>query len=408
MIPTGRTSPSRRIGPTAATILVLALTAARASGIETVDPAQAPKTGNNQFTGLDLLRGPWDGGPIRRESLLFIKGSDGRRSAKLLYDVERVLSVVSASGKTEYEAGRNYRVTQDGSGLELPPDSRIPFLDESDLFRPAGAPNSIAHRAGHPETNVLFDNKTFFHDHQVEVSYVPRRANWNAYRPTFAGDRLPHTLAKLRAKQPLTIAVSGDSISEGYNASEYTKTAPFMPPYPTLVAAQLEQTYGSKVTLQNKAVAGWSSGKGVQELDSVLACKPDLVIIAYGMNDVGGRNPEAFKANIETMLQRIKAANPSTEVVLVATMTGNPDWVHTPAEMFPKYRAALASLERPGVVLADLTSVWLRILERKRHTDLTGNGVNHPNDYGHRLYAQTILALLLDPALVPRAGTAHP
>ena len=181
-----------------------------------------------------------------------------------------------------------------------------------------------------------------------------------------------------------------------------------MPPYPTLVAAQLQQTYGSKVTLHNKAVAGWSSGKGVQELDSVLACKPDLVIVAYGMNDVGGRNPEAFRANIDMMLRRIKAANPATEAVLVATMTGNPDWVHTPAEMFPKYRAALASLERPGVVLADLTSVWLRMLERKRPTDLTGNGVNHPNDYGHRLYAQTILALLVDPALIPRADPARP
>lgn len=30
---------------------------------------------------------------------------------------------------------------------------------------------------------------------------------------------------------------------------------------------------------------------------------------------------------------------------------------------------------------------------------MTGNGVNHPCDYGHRLYAQAILALLVDPAL---------
>jgi hypothetical protein len=26
--------------------------------------------------------------------------------------------------------------------------------------------------------------------------------------------------------------------------------------------------------------------------------------------------------------------------------------------------------------------------------DLTGNGLNHPNDFGHRLYAQAILEYL--------------
>jgi acyl-CoA thioesterase-1 len=122
------------------------------------------------------------------------------------------------------------------------------------------------------------------------------------------------------------------------------------------------------------------------------------------MNDVGGRDPKAFRANIESMLRRIREASPTTEVILVAPMTGNPDWMATPPEMFPLYRDALASLEGPGVILADLTSIWLRLMERKRHIDLTGNGVNHPNDYGHRVYAQAILALLVDPALIPPHG----
>ena len=29
---------------------------------------------------------------------------------------------------------------------------------------------------------------------------------------------------------------------------------------------------------------------------------------------------------------------------------------------------------------------WCRLLEKKDFYDLTGNGVNHPNDYGHRVY----------------------
>ena len=121
------------------------------------------------------------------------------------------------------------------------------------------------------------------------------------------------------------------------------------------------------------------------------------------MNGVGSRNPEGFKATIAKMLAKIKEANPAAEVILVASMFGNPDWTATPPEMFPKYRDALATLTGPGVVMADLTAVWQELLKRKRFVDTTGNGVNHPNDYGHRLYAQVILALLTDPAKLPAA-----
>jgi acyl-CoA thioesterase I len=89
-------------------------------------------------------------------------------------------------------------------------------------------------------------------------------------------------------------------------------------------------------------------------------------------------------------------------------MIGNPDWVATPTEMFPKFRDALASLVGPGVALVDMTAVWQKLMERKKFADMTGNGVNHPNDYGHRLYAQAILALLVEPALLPREPGNEP
>jgi acyl-CoA thioesterase I len=106
------------------------------------------------------------------------------------------------------------------------------------------------------------------------------------------------------------------------------------------------------------------------------------------------------------MLRRIKGANPATELILVAPTTGDPHRMATPPEMFPLYRDALASLEGPGVVLADLTSDWLRLTERKRHVDLTGNGANHPNDSGHRVHAQAILALLVEPSPIPRTKSS--
>lgn len=44
--------------------------------------------------------------------------------------------------------------------------------------------------------------------------------------------------------------------------------------------------------------------------------------------------------------------------------------------------------------VADLTSIWNGFLELKHEWDQTGNGVNHPNDFGHRIYAQVITTLL--------------
>jgi len=92
--------------------------------------------------------------------------------------------------------------------------------------------------------------------------------------------------------------------------------------------------------------------------------------------------------------ERATTKLPDVEIIWIASMLGNKEWIHTPREMFSKYRDELAKLTGPKAALADLTSVWQELLENKHDLDLTGNGLNHPNDFGHRLYAQAILELL--------------
>jgi hypothetical protein len=64
-------------------------------------------------------------------------------------------------------------------------------------------------------------------------------------------------------------------------------------------------------------------------------------------------------------------------------------------DLFPQYRDALTQLGQPGIAVADMTSIWETLLTIKQDWDLTGNGVNHPNDFGHRVYAQVLSALLI-------------
>ena len=137
------------------------------------------------------------------------------------------------------------------------------------------------------------------------------------------------------------------------------------------------------------------TNQGLAKIGQVAEARPDLVILAFGMNDSGGRSAQEYKTNIQRMVEAVGKVQPDAEFILVATMLANRDWTALRHELFVPYRDALAGLCRPGIALADLASIWGVLLQRKQDWDLTGNGVNHPNDFGHRIYAQTLSALLI-------------
>ncbi|MBI5094722.1 MAG: SGNH/GDSL hydrolase family protein [Candidatus Hydrogenedentes bacterium] len=207
--------------------------------------------------------------------------------------------------------------------------------------------------------------------------------------------QLPATMAKLNKKLSVKLVLLGDSISAGANASVTTGARPGMPPYGQLVADGLQARFGSPVEFKNFAVGGKATPWGIEEIDKIAPLKPDLTIIAFGMNDASGRTPaDVYAANTKTMIDKVRAVNPAAEFVLVATMEGNPEWSATSEQHYLDYREKLLGMAGEGVVVADMTSVWRELLKYKKFADITGNGVNHPNDFGHRAYAQVILGLV--------------
>lgn len=334
---------------------------------------------------------------VHREAITPIQSKDGETPrGKLAHRAAELIAVKSATGERTYEIGRDVLLDKDGQSLLFTLESKPVFIKESELYPPKDAPRSYRHRVGNPEQNMLYGPGRWFHDRQVEVTYR-RQKPVEPAASSLAVKQLPKTLARLKAGEPITIGVSGDSISAGGDASALADAPPFMPPFPNLVAAQLQAHSKSPVTLKNRAIGGWSVANGVQDLDKLLAEHPHLMIVAYGMNDVGRRDPKWFKEQTQTILDRARAADPNLEIILVAPMLGHKEWIHTPREMFAQYRDVLAGFVGPGVALADLTKVWDDQLQSKHDLDLTGNGLNHPNDYGHRLYAKTILGLLVEP-----------
>jgi lysophospholipase L1-like esterase len=356
--------------------------------------ARAEEAGKPWQFSAASLQPFWASTTMQGESVLFLKDSDAPPKASLLFVPTRILAVRSSSGEVTYEEGRDYTWQSGTREIVLPPGSRIMVKTPQDIRRaPGSQPYRLTHRDGGGE--ILFGATHEYHDMQTEVTYEHAPGDWAGPKPGFAAELLPRTLKRLAEKQPVTIALLGDSISTGCNASGWANVAPRQPPYQDLLVLNLEAAYGAKVTLKNLAVGGMDTSWGVTQVSKVIEAQPDLVILAFGMNDSAGRPAAEFQANTQRMIDEVRKARPDTEFILVATMLGNKDWTTLHHELFPQFRDALAALAKPGVALADMTSVWAEMLKYKKDCDLTGNGVNHPNDFGHRVYAQVLSAPLI-------------
>jgi len=351
----------------------------------------------------DLLRPFWKGTRVEGESVLFIRDiATGEARANVLFPIESLRSVKDSRGVTTYQEGRDYVWKPGSREVILPRGSRIPSSLPGDLRRPARSQKyELTHRDGNGE--IFFGALLEYHDLQTCLTYEHKVDQWTGPVPTYRPDVLRRTTHRLLNRQPVSIVVLGDSISSGCNASGWAGGEPYQPAYPELVRRHLHERFMGPVRLTNLSISGRDTRWALSMVDDVIKAEPDLVILAFGMNDSAGRPAAEFKANTEEMIARIGKQRPETEFILVATMLGNRGWTRLRHELFAEYRDTLASLTSPSIALADLTSVWARFLELKQDWDQTGNGVNHPNDFGHRVYAQVITTLLLPDGQVTTA-----
>ena len=340
------------------------------------DAEKAERAGPGMVLGEPL----WRSQASDNEPVLFIQ-EEGKQLAtgKLLFIPSEKFRITHPDTLMQYEEGKDY-IWKPGTNLiELTFTSRIPFKTAAQMVPPKGSPNMFA--------TVLHSEGRFFHDLQVQVSYWHKTDPWPVpYKQQ--PEQLKRVLAKLRANQPIKLVALGDSITQGFNASGFKESlaGPYQPAYPQLVANTLQKRFGSKVTLVNFGAAGAEAGYGVEMVPKVTEQKPDLVFLAFGMNDGGGYDTKMTKMRDDVM-----AANPDADIVLVSPMTMNP--LFADADGFLWKAKFLGGLVTENVALADVTAPWIEILKKKNFSDISGNNVNHPNDFGHRLYAHVILEL---------------
>jgi lysophospholipase L1-like esterase len=336
----------------------------------------------------------WNSDLMQEETILFIKRKDqSAPEGRLLLPAREILRVTNTDRTVFYEENRDFVLGPDCRTIHLTVDSRIPVLWESELRR---EPQSSRSYRGKNEQDpwFLYSEDDFFPNLQPRFTY--RHTGWDGLVPESFAANLPETHWKLRKKSILRLVLFGDSISEGCNATEFCHLPPKAPCYGRQVADHLIEGYSSPVIFRNASKGGMGVVWGLEQVKRVLDEKPDLLILAWGMNDASENLSEAeYRRCITEILSAVRKVNPKAEFVLVGTKYANPEWTFSNPEKYKEYLRALQSLVGSGVALADLTSMWEYLLTRKSYLDLTGNGLNHPNDFGHHIYAQVITRAIL-------------
>jgi len=331
----------------------------------------------------------WKTTTMCNESVLMVSDNGRLPSAHLLFTPNKILSVRNAGLNIEYKEGIDWEY-RDGQ-LSLLKGSQAPSLSKAELY-PDTSTNTFPKKGG---GFVLFKEGSFFHEHQLAVTYTHDSNLWKGTVSQFQGKNIPVVMDKLRRKSILKMLLFGDSIAAGANASGETGTAPHMPSWGKLIAEGLRRHYQGEIAFTNTSVGGKDSKWGLETVkENVVAYDPDLVIIAFGMNDGTGRMaPQRFKANIKGIIKAVRRHNPKAEFILVATMLPNPESNFVGTQPF--FKKVLDELTGPGIVLVDMTAVHAELLKYKSYQDMTGNDINHPNDFLIRWYAQEILSTLI-------------
>ncbi|MDB5106520.1 MAG: hypothetical protein JWP91_4209 [Fibrobacteres bacterium] len=356
------------------------------------------------YPSAEYLAPFWASDTMYNESVLMVSDQGAPASASLLFPPIAIRSVRNAGLDTVFREGVDWEFSN--GRLVLPPGSKAASLTSADMYPATEVPGWVQPRTG--GGFVLFQEGHYFHDRQLAVTYTHARDLWRGPITKTATANLPNSLAKLAKGSPFKIVLLGNSITAGYNASGFTGAPPFMPSYAGLVAENLKAHYASAITLKNAAVAGKDAAWGAANAHTLVTIEhPDLAILSFGMNDgAKGVPADTFLTHIKAIMADVKAGNPSVEFILIAPTVANPEvsW-HGDQTV---YRPKLQTLAGSGVELVDMTGVHQELLKHKSFRDMTGNNVNHPNDFLQRWYAQEVSGLLIESAPPASARSREP
>jgi len=213
---------------------------------------------------------------------------------------------------------------------------------------------------------------------------------------------------------PVLIVAFGDSVTQGGTAlGEQIHDEVYHARFKRLLEASYPNCIFSVI---NAGFGGWTATGALSLLErNVLQHKPDLVLIAFGLNDAwqGSDGLLVFADSLRQAITRIHAETDSGVVVLTPSFMNKGNNAHVALE-HQQLVEGMSAIQNSGtlaayaqtvrqvanemtVPVADVYAEWERMAISGINTDdMLANGLNHPNAEAHAIPAQLLLQLVAE------------
>lgn len=184
-----------------------------------------------------------------------------------------------------------------------------------------------------------------------------------------------------RAGEPSTLLFFGDSLTAGYGLED-----PVTEAYPAVIQRKI-QAAGLTWRVVNAGLSGETSAGGLRRVDWVLRQRVDCFVLELGGNDgLRGIPPATTEANLQAIIERVRAKDPAARIVLVG--------IEAPPNMGPDFTRAFAAIF-PALAARNHLPLIPFLLEgvASRPGLNQADGI-HPTAKGHAAVAETVWAVL--------------
>ena len=350
------------------------------------------------------LKPVWNTREIYNETVMFVGEND---SASLIYRPSEIISVRNYGLNVEYKENQDY-VLENGK-IKRTANSEIPYMEINEYYKKFSDSVELVVDKSAVEESMLpliqgprylkYGETTTFTGYQIAVTYRHNKP-WEYDTVKGQAHKFTAFIDKLESGDNAKILFFGDSITVGCNASGSDRggnVSPYCEIWAKMVTEYLNGKYQVELDYVNTAIGGTNSKQGLERFaDDALSHEPDLLVIAYGMND-RETTEQNYRYYIEEMVSRYHTAKPDGCVLLVSPMLPNPECLNWNKNQ-TKWENILSEIasENDFCALAPVTYLNKCLQQSgKRYRDYTANNVNHPNDFMIRIYAQTVLKTLL-------------
>lgn len=210
---------------------------------------------------------------------------------------------------------------------------------------------------------------------------------------------------------PITIVAFGDSVTHGaLRRDEFNYETVY---WNILRKKILSVKNYIPVNVINAGIGGISAKNSIERMESQVLChNPDLIIICFGLNDAMGWL-EDYLSSLKIIFE--KAKNSGADVIFMTPNMLNTyvtDELHPDDVEYAKLTAecqnsgkmdlfmlsAVNLAEEMGVTVCDCYSQWKELSKTQDTTKLLINGVNHPNQDMHELFANSLFEAIFKDA----------